>query len=141
MNILVVVGGGALILFLAYLTYGKFISTKVFELDNSRVTPAVEMEDGVDYVPTDAKYLAGQHFSAIAAAGPVTGPIIAGIAYGWMPTMLWILLGSIFIGGVHDMGALVASIRHKAAGIADTMRQYVSKRVWILFNLFIFFTW
>jgi len=140
MNILVVVGGGALILFLAYLTYGKFISTKVFELDNSRVTPAVEMEDGVDYVPTDAKYLAGQHFSAIAAAGPVTGPIIAGIAYGWMPTMLWILLGSIFIGGVHDMGALVASIRHKAAGIADTMRQYVSKRVWILFNLFIFFT-
>lgn len=140
MNILVVVGGGALILFLAYLTYGKFISTKVFELDNSRVTPAVEMEDGVDYVPTDAKYLAGQHFSAIAAAGPVTGPIIAGIAYGWMPTMLWILLGSIFIGGVHDMGALVASIRHKAAGIADTMRQYVSKRVWILFNIFIFFT-
>ena len=140
MNILVVVGGGSLILLLAYFTYGKFLSKKVFELDDSRVTPAVEMEDGVDYEPIDAKYLAGQHFSAIAAAGPVTGPIAAGIAYGWLPTMLWIILGTIFIGGVHDMGSLVASIRHKASGIADTMKTYVSKRVWVLFNVFIFFT-
>lgn len=140
MNILVVVGLGTIILVLAYFSYGKFISKKVFELDNSRVVPAVEMEDGVDYVPTDAKYLAGQHFSAIAAAGPVTGPIIAGISFGWFPTMLWILIGTIFIGGVHDMGSLVASIRHKAASISDTMRVYVSKRVWILFNVFIFFT-
>ena len=140
MNILVVVGGGTLILVLAYFTYGKFLSKKVFELDDSRVTPAVEMEDGVDYEPIDAKYLAGQHFSAIAAAGPVTGPIAAGIAYGWLPTMLWIILGTIFIGGVHDMGSLVASIRHKASGIADTMKTYVSRRVWILFNVFIFFT-
>lgn len=140
MNILVVVGGGSLILLLAYFTFGKFLSKKVFELDDSRVTPAVEMEDGVDYEPIDAKYLAGQHFSAIAAAGPVTGPIAAGIAFGWVPTMLWIILGTIFIGGVHDMGSLVASIRHKATGIADTMKTYVSKRVWILFNVFIFFT-
>lgn len=140
MNILVVVGIGTLILVAAYLTYGKFISKKVFELDDSRTVPAVEMEDGVDYVPTDAKYLAGQHFSAIAAAGPVTGPIIAGMSFGWLPTLLWIVFGTIFIGGVHDMGALVASIRHKAAGIADTMRNYVSKRVWILFNIFIYFT-
>lgn len=139
MNILVIVGIGTLILLLAYFTYGKFISEKVYELDDSRVVPAVEMEDGVDFVPTDARYLASQHFSAIAAAGPVTGPIIAGMTYGWLPTLLWILFGSIFIGGVHDMGALVASIRHKAAGIADTLRNYVSKRVWILFNLFIFF--
>ncbi len=140
MNILIVVGIGSLILLLAYFIYGKFLSKKVFELDDSRVVPSVEMEDGVDFVPTDAKYLAGQHFSAIAAAGPVTGPVIAGMTFGWFPTLLWILLGSVFIGGVHDMGALVASIRHKAAGIADTMRNYVSKRVWILFNLFIFFT-
>ncbi len=140
MNILVLVGIGTLILIGAYFTYGKFISKKVFELDNSRTVPAVEMEDGVDYVPADAKYLAGQHFSAIAAAGPVTGPIIAGITFGWFPTFLWIMIGSIFIGGIHDMGSLVASIRHKAAGIADTMKNYVSKRVWILFNVFIFFT-
>jgi carbon starvation protein len=140
MNILVVVGIGSVILLLAYFTYGKFVSKKVFELDDSRVVPAVEMEDGVDYVPTDAKYLAGQHFSAIAAAGPVTGPVIAGITFGWFPTFLWILVGSVFIGGIHDMGALVASIRHKATGVADTMKNYVSKRVWILFNVFIFFT-
>lgn len=140
MNILVVVGIGTLVLILAYFTYGKFVSQKVFELDDSRVVPAVEMEDGLDYVPTDAKYLAGQHFSAIAAAGPVTGPVIAGMTFGWFPTLLWILLGTIFIGSLHDMGALVASIRHKAAGIADTMKNYVSNRVWILFNVFIFFT-
>jgi carbon starvation protein len=140
MNILIIVGGGTLVLVLAYFIYGKFISKKVFELDNTRVVPSVEMEDGVDYVPADAKYLAGQHFSAIAAAGPVTGPVIAGITFGWLPTLIWILIGTIFIGGVHDMGSLVASIRHKASGIADTMKNYVSKRVWILFNVFIFFT-
>lgn len=140
MNILLVVGVGTLILLAAYFTYGTFVSKKVFELDDSRVTPAVEFEDGVDFEPTDAKYLTGQQFSAIAAAGPVTGPIIAGIAYGWVPTMLWIVLGTIFIGGVHDMGSLVASVRSKATGIADTMKTHVSKRVWILFNIFIFFT-
>jgi len=68
MNILFIVGGGTLILIIAYFTYGKFISKKVFELDDRNVVPSVEMEDGVDYVPTDSKYLAGQHFSAIAAA-------------------------------------------------------------------------
>jgi carbon starvation protein len=140
MNILVVIGGGTLILVLAYFTYGKFVSKKIYELDDSRVVPAVEMEDGVDYVPTDSKYLAGQHFSAIAAAGPVTGPVIAGMTFGWFPTLLWIILGTIFIGGVHDMGAMVASVRNKAAGIAETMKTYVSKRVWILFNIFILFT-
>ncbi|HWQ29947.1 MAG TPA: carbon starvation CstA family protein [Negativicutes bacterium] len=140
MNILVLVGIGTLILVAAYMTYGKFVSTKIFGLDNSNKVPAVEMEDGVDFVPADAKYLAGQHFSAIAAAGPVTGPIIAGITFGWFPTFLWIIIGSIFIGGIHDMGSLVASIRHKATGIADTMKTYVSNKVWILFNVFIFFT-
>lgn len=140
MYILVVVGLGLLILVAAYFTYGKFISKKVFELDNKNVVPAVELQDGVDYEPADAKYLSGQHFSAIAAAGPITGPIIAGTTFGWLPTFLWIIIGSIFIGGVHDMGALVASIRHKAASIADTMKCYVSKRVWILFNIFIFFS-
>ncbi|KYZ77466.1 carbon starvation protein CstA [Anaerosporomusa subterranea] len=140
MNILSVVGLGTLILVIAYFTYGKFVSNRVFELDDSRVVAAVELEDGVDYEPTDAKYLAGQHFSAIAAAGPVTGPVIAGMTFGWVPTFLWIIIGTIFIGGLHDMGALVASIRSKASGIADTMKNYVSNRVWILFNVFIFFT-
>ncbi|NMA12744.1 MAG: carbon starvation protein A [Chloroflexi bacterium] len=140
MNILLVVGVGTLVLIVAYFTYGTFISKKVFELDDSRVTPAVEFEDGIDFEPTDAKYLSGQQFSAIAAAGPVTGPIIAGRTFGWFPTMLWIIIGTIFIGGVHDMGSLVASVRSKASGIAETMKNYVSRRVWFLFNIFIFFT-
>ncbi len=140
MNILLVVGLGTIILIAAYVTYGKFLAKQVFNLDNTNKTPAVEMEDGVDFDPTDAKFLSGQHFSAIAAAGPVTGPVIAGLTFGWLPTFIWIIIGSIFIGGVHDLGSLVASIRNKACGIAETMRRYVSKRVWLLFNIFIFFT-
>ncbi len=140
MNILFIVVGASILLFIAYKLYGTFISKKVFELDDTRITPAVEINDGVDFVPTDSKFLMGQHFSAIAAAGPITGPIIAGLAYGWVPTLIWIILGSIFIGGVHDMGALVASIRNKGRSITDTVKTNVSKRAWILFNLFIWFT-
>lgn len=140
MNILFIVVGAAIILVLGYLTYGKFLAEKVFKLDDSKKTPAVEMDDGVDYVPADAKYLAGQHFSAIAAAGPITGPILAGILFGWVPALIWILIGAIFIGGVHDMGALIASVRHKARSITDVVRENVSQRAFILFMLFIWIT-
>ena len=140
MSIIFIVVGMAVLLYVAYRTYGTFISTKVFELTDKNKTPAVEMEDGLDYVPTEPKFLLGQHFSAIAAAGPITGPIIAGIAYGWVPALIWILIGSIFIGGVHDMGALVASIRNKGRSITETVRMNVSKSAWILFNLFVFVT-
>jgi carbon starvation protein len=95
------------------------------------------MEDGLDDVPTNKYFLMGQHFSAIAAAGPITGPIIACIAYGWGPTLMWIILGTIFIGGVHDLGALIASVRNKVPSITETVRTNVSHRAWILFNLFI----
>ena len=139
MNILFIVFGGSALFYLAYITYGKFIAKNVFELDDKRVTPAVEMEDGLDYEPIESKFLLGQHFSAIAAAGPVTGPILAGIAFGWVPALIWIILGSIFIGGVHDMGALVASIRNKGRSITETVRVNVSRSAWVLFNLFIFF--
>lgn len=140
MDILLVLVVSIAVFVIGYITYGTLLSKKIFNLDDSRKTPAVEMEDGIDFIPTDPKFLAGQHFSAIAAAGPITGPIIAGTTFGWLPTLLWVLLGSIFIGGVHDMGSLVASIRNKARSITDTMRLFVSKRVWLLFNLFIFFT-
>jgi carbon starvation protein len=98
------------------------------------------MDDGVDYVPADSKYLAGQHFSAIAAAGPIVGPIVAGTLFGWVPALIWVLVGSIFIGGVHDMGALVASIRHKARSITEVVRENVSQRAFILFMVFIWIT-
>lgn len=140
MSILITVVGAAAILVVAYRTYGTFLATRVFQLDDRRTTPAVSMEDGVDYVPVKAGFLAGQHFSAIAAAGPITGPILAGTLFGWGPALIWILVGSIFIGGVHDMGSIVASIRHKARSISDVVRQNVSQRAWFLFMLFIWIT-
>jgi carbon starvation protein len=140
MNVLFVVAGCAALFIVAYLTYGRFLAKKVFGLDDSRKTPAVEMNDGLDYVPAKKNMLLGQHFSAIAAAGPINGPIIAGTMFGWVPALLWIILGSIFVGGVHDMGALVASVRHKARSITDVIRANVSKRAWLIFMLFIWIT-
>jgi carbon starvation protein len=140
MNILFIVAGSAIIFIVAYLTYGKFLAQKVFGLDDGKKTPAVEVNDGLDYVPAKKNMLLGQHFSAIAAAGPINGPIIAGVMFGWAPALLWIIVGSIFIGGVHDMGALVASVRHKARSITDVIRVNVGKRAWIIFMLFIWIT-
>jgi len=140
MSIIVIVLSVVVLLFIAYRTYGTFLAKKIYELDDSRKTAAVELEDDVDFIPTESKFLLGQHFSAIAAAGPITGPIIAGIAYGWLPATIWILLGSVFMGGVQDMGAMISSVREKGKSIADTVRQNVSKSAWILFNLFILVT-
>ncbi len=140
MNILLIVAVSSVLLLLAYYTYGTFLEKKVFKLDNSKRTPAVEMEDGVDYVPVEPKFLLGQHFSAIAAAGPITGPILAGVMFGWGPTLFWIIIGSIFIGGVHDMGSLIASVRHKARSITEVVRENVSQRAYILFMIFIWIT-
>ncbi|MGH7134267.1 MAG: carbon starvation CstA family protein, partial [Pirellulales bacterium] len=100
-------------------------------------TPAVEVNDGEDFVPTPAAYLFSQHFSAIAAAGPIVGPIIAGLTFGWLPALVWILFGSIFIGGVHDMTSLVASVRHKARSIPDIVREHMSRRAYLLFLSFV----
>lgn len=140
MNVLFVVLGTAVVLVAAYLTYGKFLAKKTFALDDSRLTPAVEMENGLDYVPASKGMLLGQHFSAIAAAGPINGPIQAAIMFGWVPAMIWIVVGSIFVGGVHDMGALVASIRNKAKSITEVIRTNVSRRAWILFMIFVWIT-
>lgn len=132
-----IVLGCALFLTIGYLTYGKFLAQKVFELRDENPVPSHEMEDGVDYVPAKKGMLLGQHFSAIAAAGPVNGPIQAAILFGWVPALIWVLIGSIFIGGVHDMGSLVASVRNKASSISEVVKQHVSHRAWLLFMAFI----
>jgi len=137
MNVLFIVLGSAIFLLIGYFTYGKFLAEKVFKLDDTKVTPAVDVNDGQDFVPAKKSMLLGQHFSAIAAAGPINGPILAGIMFGWVPALIWVLIGSIFIGGVHDMGSLVASIRHKARSITEVVRKNVSNRAWLLFMLFI----
>ncbi len=122
-----------------YLFYGRYLSRQL-GLDNSRPTPACEINDGVDFVPARSSLLIGQHFSAIAAAGPIVGPILAGILFGWAPALLWILVGAIFIGGVHDMSSLLASVRHKGSSVGELARQYMSPTAHILFLSFIWLT-
>ena len=136
MTLLLIVLSSAVILTIAYFTYGPLLS-RLLQLDPKTVTPAVELRDDVDYEPIEAKFLLSQHFSAIAAAGPIVGPILAGVMFGWLPALIWILVGSIFIGGVHDMTALTASIRHKARSIADVVREHMSHLSYILFLTFV----
>src|SRR5436190_18038375 len=136
MNLLWIVLPSALVLTTAYFTYGRLLA-KLFKLDNKQVTPAHELKDGLDYEPISSSALLPQHFSAIAAAGPIVGPILAGLAFGWLPALIWILIGSVFIGGVHDFAALVASIRHKARSIAEVVRENMSRRSYLLFLSFI----
>ena len=136
MSLLIVVVISAVWLLAAYYGYGTLLS-RLFRLNPETKTPAVEMCDDVDYVPIDWKFLLGQHFSAIAAAGPIVGPILAGVMFGWFPALMWILIGSVFIGGVHDLGSLIASVRHKACSIAEIVKQYMTGRSYILFLLFV----
>jgi carbon starvation protein len=105
-------------LVIGYFGYGRWVA-KQFKLDDARETPANTLEDGEDFVPTQPFYLFGQHFSAIAAAGPIAGPIIACITFGWLPSLLWIALGVVLIGAVHDFAALASSVRHDAQSIAE----------------------
>ena len=111
------------VVFLAWLTFGYFSYgrwvAKQFKLDDSRETPANLVNDGEDFVPTKPFYLFGQHFSAIAAAGPIAGPIIAAQQFGWLPCLIWIALGVVLIGAVHDFSTLASSVRHGATSIAE----------------------
>ncbi|MEJ2355740.1 MAG: carbon starvation CstA family protein, partial [candidate division WOR-3 bacterium] len=94
--------------FLAYKFYGTFLSKKIFELNDARKTPSQEFEDGIDYVPTKKQIIFGHHFASIAGTGPIVGPAIGSI-WGWIPAVIWIVLGTITIGAVHDFGSLVLS--------------------------------
>ncbi|HEX2123722.1 MAG TPA: carbon starvation CstA family protein [Thermoanaerobaculia bacterium] len=132
---LIAVGFLALIA-LAYRIYGSWIARQM-QLDAEAITPARELEDGVDFVPTKPFYLFGQHFAAIAAAGPIAGPIIACQAFGWLPCLLWIGLGVVLIGAVHDFLALAASVRHGARSIADITREHLGARAGVAMMAFI----
>lgn len=123
----------------AYRIYGRFLE-KRFEISDSRSCPSHSEYDGVDLTPAHKSVLLGHHFSSIAGAGPIVGPIIASLAFGWLPTLFWILVGSIFIGGVHDFSALMASVRHKARSIADIAREYMSPAAYKFLLIFIWLT-
>lgn len=124
------------LLVLGYLAYGRFVARQ-YRLDDSVQTPAVARNDGVDFVPARPFYLMSQHFSAIAAAGPIAGPILACIAFGWGPCLLWIGLGVIFIGAVHDFSALIASVRHGANSVAEMAKQNLGRRAGLALLWFI----
>ncbi len=109
-------------LVVGYFTYGRWVA-KQFDLDDSRETPANKINDGEDYVPTRKFYLFGQHFSAISAAGPIAGPILACMYFGWLPCLLWIAFGVVLIGAVHDFSSLASSVRHDAKSIAEITRE------------------
>ncbi len=127
------------ILVAGYIGYGGWLCKQWGVGDSKKPTPAHEMEDGVDYVPAKAPVLMGHHFSSIAGAGPITGPIGAAM-FGWVPVVLWILIGGIFFGGVHDFGALFASIRHKGQSIGEIISSNMSKRAKMLFTIFAYLT-
>ncbi|MEL0098998.1 MAG: carbon starvation CstA family protein, partial [Opitutae bacterium] len=120
----------------AYRKYGSFLS-KQCGLDDSIKTPAIVKEDGIDYSPTRASVLFGHHFSSIAGAGPIVGPILAATYFGWGPTWIWILVGAIFVGGVHDFGSTLMSLRYEGRSIAEVLRGLVGGRAGKLFLLFV----
>lgn len=124
---------------LGYFFYGAYLS-RWLKLRSDAQTPAHQFQNNVDFVPAGKFYLLNQHLSAIAAAGPIVGPILAGMWFGWLPTFLWIIFGGIFIGGVHDMVAVVASVRHQGKSIGEIIRATMSRRAFILFLLFLWFS-
>ena len=139
MNSLVLLLVCIAILICGYIFYGRWLCKQWGVGESDTPTPAHELEDGVDYVPAKAPVLMGHHFSSIAGAGPITGPIGAAI-FGWVPVVLWVLIGGIFFGGVHDFGALFASLRHKGQSIGEIISVNMGKRAKRLFIIFAYLT-
>jgi carbon starvation protein len=122
----------------AYHTYGKYLGQKIFNLNPDAKVPSSEMRDDIDYVPTRKEILFGHHFTSIAGLAPIVGPGIA-IIWGWVPALIWIVFGSIFMGAVHDFGSLVVSMRAKGRSVGDLVSDLINPRVRQLFLLIIFF--
>ena len=127
--LMVVCGGGYL---LAYHTYGRFLARKIFRLNKDAAVPSVELRDGIDYVPARKGIIFGHHFTSIAGTGPIVGPAI-GIIWGWLPAILWVTLGCIFMGAAHDLGALVVSLRNQGKSISEIAAKYINIRVRFIF--------
>ncbi|MDW7674283.1 MAG: carbon starvation protein A [Bacillota bacterium] len=134
MNFAVLLVISGLILVIAYFTYGKYVENTL-GVNPNLSTPAHTMGDGVDYVPAKPAVLLGHHFATIAGAGPIVGPITAAV-FGWVPAVLWIIIGGIFVGGVHDYSSLVASVRHKGKSIGQIIKNNIGKRGQLLFLIF-----
>ncbi|MBE0537826.1 MAG: carbon starvation protein A [Phycisphaerae bacterium] len=132
--LMVVSGAGFLV---AYHTYGRFLARKIFKLNPDATVPSKELHDGVDYVASPKEIIFGHHFTSIAGTGPIVGPAI-GIIWGWLPAMLWIVFGSIFMGAVHDFGTLVVSLRNQGKSISEIAARYINGRVRFIFFIVVF---
>lgn len=126
-------------LYLGYRFYGKFIEKKIKPNDKIK-TPAVANNDGVDYSPSGKNFLIGHHFASIAGAGPIIGPILAIKYFGWLPTLLWICIGTVFIGAMHDYVSLMASVRNKAKSVSNITKEYLGEKTGYLFGIMILIT-
>lgn len=135
-TLLIALGAGAAFL-VAYHTYGRWLGSRVFRLAADVVCPSVRLRDDRDYVPTARAVVFGHHFTSIAGTGPIVGPAIA-VMWGWLPALLWVVLGSIFIGAVHDFGALVVSLRNDGQTVGDIAGRVLNRRVRLLFLLVLF---
>jgi len=140
MNSLVVAFILIIWLILGYKIYGSFIEKKVVKVDNTRLTPAIELKDGIDYTPAKKPILFGHHFSSIAGAGPILGPLLGVLYFGWLGALLWVALGSIFLGAVHDYTSLMTSVQNKGTSLADISKKTLGLRTKIIFSIFIWLT-
>ena len=138
MNAAILAAVGLTMIFLGYRFYSKFIAEKIYQLDPDFVTPAHAQRDDIDYLPTNRIVLWGHHFTAVAGAAPIIGPGIA-VIWGWLPAFLWVIVGTMFFAGVHDFGAVWASVRNKAKSIGALTGDVVSPRARMLFMFVVFF--
>src|SRR4030042_424631 len=120
-----------------YKIYGKFLSEKIFKINKNAKTPSQEFEDRVDFVPTKKEIIFGHHFASIAGTGPIVGPAIA-VIWGWLPAVLWVFLGSLFIGAVHDFSSLIISMRNQGKSISDFTAKYINNRAKYFFFIIVF---
>ena len=137
METLLIAVGSFVGFIVAYHTYGKWLANKIFGIDPQAKVPSAELEDGVDFVPTKKEVIFGHHFTSIAGTGPIVGPAIA-VFWGWLPALIWVVLGSIFIGAVHDFGALVVSLRNRGQTVGEIAGRLISPRARLLFLLILF---
>ncbi len=139
MNTLIIACVLFLWLVLGYKIYGSFIEKRVIKIDNSQPTPAHEFNDGIDYSPAKKPLLFGHHFSSIAGAGPILGPLLGVLYFGWLGALLWVAIGSVFLGAVHDYTSLMTSVKNKGTSLADISEYTLGLRTKIIFSVFLWF--
>ena len=137
MSSIILVIAGLLIFFIGYKFYSNYLGRRIYDINDTNFSmPSSSFEDGVDYIPTKKHILFGHHFTSIAGAAPIVGPCVPAY-WGWLPALLWILIGTVFMGAVHDFGALVTSVKEKGRSIADIGSSTISNRARTMFLIFV----